>query len=107
MFHTSFWATICFDVYFCLIMLVLVSIYCHRPANSVLESGDEVRPPLPVVRETLYDDAAFYGYVIFLNFHYWKGFYVISSASLFSLLATVIAQRKHAVLILFLFTEDS
>ncbi|KAJ0037961.1 hypothetical protein Pint_22536 [Pistacia integerrima] len=31
------------------------------PANSVLDAGDEVRPPLPVVRETLYDDAAFYG----------------------------------------------
>lgn len=30
--------------------------------------GDEVRPPLPVVRETLYDDVMHYGYVCsFLN----------------------------------------
>lgn len=27
--------------------------------------GDEVRPPLPVVRETLYDDAMLYGYISF------------------------------------------
>lgn len=65
---SSFLSTTCFGVCICLIMLVLVSINCHRPANSVLDAGDEVRPPLPVVRETLYDDAAFYGYVFFLNF---------------------------------------
>lgn len=29
--------------------------------------GDEVRPPLPVIREALYDDAMLYGYVFFLK----------------------------------------
>lgn len=30
--------------------------------------GEEVRPPLPVVRETLYDDASLYGYLFTLCF---------------------------------------
>lgn len=30
--------------------------------------GEEVRPPLPVVRETLYDDASLYGYLFTLWF---------------------------------------
>ena len=29
-----------------------------------LNDAEEVRPPLPVIRETLYDDAMLYGYVL-------------------------------------------
>lgn len=31
--------------------------------NVEQNDGDEVRPPLPVIREALYDDAMLYGYV--------------------------------------------
>jgi hypothetical protein len=31
--------------------------------------GEEVRAPLPVVRDTLYDDAMLYGYVIYVCPH--------------------------------------
>lgn len=31
--------------------------------SSGPKDGEEVRPPLPVIRETLYDDAMLYGYV--------------------------------------------
>lgn len=43
--------------------LTLASIKCSRTAGQ--EIGDEVRAPLPVVRDTLYDDAMFYAYVFF------------------------------------------
>ena len=32
--------------------------------NIGQESGDEVRAPLPVIREALYDDAMLYGYIL-------------------------------------------
>lgn len=32
-------------------------------SNVGHNDGDQVRPPLPVIRETLYDDAMLYGYV--------------------------------------------
>lgn len=37
--------------------------------NARQDGGDEVRPPLPVVRDTLYDDAMLYGYVIYVHSH--------------------------------------
>ncbi|KAH9658738.1 Plant UBX domain-containing protein 7 [Citrus sinensis] len=40
--------------------LTLASVKCSRTAGQ--EIGDEVRAPLPVVRDTLYDDAMFYAY---------------------------------------------
>jgi hypothetical protein len=33
--------------------------------NDGQNEGDEVRPPLPVIREALYDDAMLYGYALF------------------------------------------
>jgi hypothetical protein len=35
--------------------------------NVGQNDGDEVRPPLPVIREALYDDAMLYGYVFSLQ----------------------------------------
>jgi hypothetical protein len=35
--------------------------------NVGQNDGDEVRPPLPVIREALYDDAMLYGYVFFFQ----------------------------------------
>lgn len=35
--------------------------------NVVQDDGDEVRPPLPVIREALYDDAMLYGFVSLLS----------------------------------------
>ena len=35
--------------------------------NDGQNEGDEVRPPLPVIREALYDDAMLYGYVLFFQ----------------------------------------
>jgi len=44
-----------------------------------LNEAEEVRPPLPVIRETLYDDAMLYGYV-FLYFIY---FFFVRDAMLY------------------------
>lgn len=30
--------------------------------------GDDVRPPLPVIRDVLYDNVVSFGYVIYINF---------------------------------------
>jgi hypothetical protein len=35
--------------------------------NDGQNEGDEVRPPLPVIREALYDDAMLYGYALFFQ----------------------------------------
>lgn len=35
--------------------------------NVGQDGGDEVRPPLPVIREALYDDAMLYGYIYLLD----------------------------------------
>lgn len=35
---------------------------------SELNGGDDVRPPLPVIREALYDDTMLYGYFSFQIF---------------------------------------
>lgn len=42
--------------------------------NVVQHGGDEVRPPLPVIREALYDDIMLYGYDFSLDF----GFFFVS-----------------------------
>jgi hypothetical protein len=39
---------------------------CSEPRNQSggLADGDEVRAPLPVIRETLYDNSMLFGYVL-------------------------------------------
>lgn len=51
----------------------LIFLTCSEPRKDTgnqsggVNDGDEVRPPIPVIRETLYDDAMLYGYVFFLG----------------------------------------